>query len=1211
MQAAFITPIPLQAAPWRPLASRYPEFRVQYRVLGPLEAVSNNGESAALGGMKQRTVLACLLLHHNEIVSTDALIDATWSEDDVPASPRSALQTYVSRLRKQLGDGAIGARQSGYVLRVGPDDLDASVFERLALEGKRAAEAGQHTQAVERLDAALAMWGGEPYAEFTYLDFARGEAERLHELRRSVEEDRLQALLDLQRHREVIPALDKALELHPLRERLWVLYMTALYRDGRQADALEAYRRAASALGEQLGVEPGPDLREVEEKILLHDPELLHPAAMRSGGLPEGEITFVVATADDTGLAPDEDVWSDFDQQVDRHRGTVVPAMPHIRLAVFEHTTIALTAATEIQRIARQSLALAIHATEAFVRRGEYVGPGVSRATRVATAAGAGQILLTDAAARMVSPLDAPASLERADLDLPGMSTAETVYALRHPDLDTHAKVAPAAQRTNLQAGGLTSFIGRSMEMREIRNLTNQHRLVTLVGPGGVGKTRLGYQVAADLVGRFQGGVWLIELAALEPELMMPTVLSTLGIETFPEEEPVEAVARHAVNNPIFLVFDNCEHVIDEAAATVRRLLQSSDEVHVLATSRERLGVPGEIVYQVSGLATPAVDDALDFEDVAANDAVALFLERAQGVRSDFSLDASLAPAVATVCRRLDGIPLALELAASRLDVLSPKEIAARLDDRFRLLVTRDRGIPARQRTLEAVLDWSYDLLDQAEQVLLRRLAPFRGAFDLQAAENVCARDDLQSADVLDALGGLVAKNLVMSRVEHGTTRYSLLETVGVYARRLAEQHGETEEAYERHADHYRQLAADWFANEPPITNEFWEPLVAQLDNVRAMLEWLVHHRPSQDLLSAVGHLQWFWLFRSMTQEGLMWTRRTLGSDAAVGSARFQLLRGGGPLAAEERQYKDAERWTRESLEHWQSLGDSGEAATDLNNLGFIAQMQGQLVEALRLIESSIENLEKDSQPSVATQHKLSGSHITRAETLCDLGRLEEAEQSARRALDIERAIETDAYLCHESLRSLGRIALSTGDAANATDWYTQAKDVGSSLGADFTVRSLNGLASVALSKEDLQAAEQLLRQAVDLVDSPTADRLESMRLLSLTHLVSGRVEQARATSGDMLVNSAGGGGERLLAGALEAVGLAECAGGDSALGAKLLASAWAARRSAGLVSPNWARQVLERIAVRYGFSLTDLESVNEEAPLSTSAAGRLALGVR
>jgi predicted ATPase/DNA-binding SARP family transcriptional activator len=1183
---------------------------VDYRVLGPLEAVSEEGEPVRLGGSRQRAVLACLLTRHNQVVSTDRLIEATWG-DDPPSSPKSALQTYVSRLRKALGDGAIRAKAPGYVLRLGPDELDAAVFERLVDDGRRAAELKNLAAAVERFDAALELWNGEAYADFAYADFARGEAERLEELRRTVIEDRFAALLEQGKHREAVPGLERALDDQPLRERLWGLAMIALYRDGRQAAALRAYRRAADLLGEQLGVEPGAELREIEERILLQDPELATPSTAPRSGLPEGEVTFLVGA----GAAESSAAWETFRRGAELHGGHVVESAATQRMAVFPTTSQALYASIDIMRQAPRDAdppSMGIHATEAAIRRGGYVGNGVSRATRIATIANPGQVLLSAAAARAASPLDEVTRLTRLDdIAIPGMSSTESVYVVGHPELGP-AHERPAASRTNLSAGGLTSFIGRDAEIQEVRTLTTGHRLVTLAGPGGVGKTRLAYQVAADLVGRYAGGVWLIELAGLEPELIMPTVLSTLGIEAFRGESAAEAIGRHADRAPVLLVLDNCEHLIDAAAEAASQLLRASRHVGMLATSRERLGLPGEQVFQVSGLATPPAGDALDIEVLTRSDAVALFVERAQGVRAGFALDLSAAGAVATLCRRLDGIPLALELAASRLDVLTPREIAARLDDRFRLLVTRARGIPARQRTLEAVLDWSYELLSPTEQLLLRRLAVFHGPFDLQAAEDICSGDALAGDEVLDTLGGLVAKSLVTSRVDAEATSYTLLETVHAYAGQLLRQSEEAASLAERHADHYRALARGWAENEPPVVNPWWKRLVAQVDNVRFALEWFADHRAVDDMLALVGDLQWFWVFRSMSTEGLAWTRRALATPETPHDLRIRLLRAAGPLAAEERRYAEAERWTRESLEHWQRAGRPVDAASDLNNLAVMARMQGRLEEALELVEASIANIEGARSRAYRDLHKLAGSYISRAEILCELGRLEAAETAVRRAGQIEADIDTDSYLHHDALRVMGRITLADGRIDEATEWFHQAEVVGDDLGSDYTTRAKNGLAAVALVRGDLDSARMLLRDALQLVDPTATDRLESLRLLGLALLLAGETEAATDAAHEMVTRSAGGGGERWLAEALEVAGLCAAAMGDADQSATLLRSAHHALRSAGIVNPAWHLALVEQIAERYELDLGALGAPSgDREPLSTGEAGRLALAAR
>ncbi|HUG08107.1 MAG TPA: BTAD domain-containing putative transcriptional regulator [Acidimicrobiia bacterium] len=1184
---------------------------MQYRALGSLEAISPDGELVPLGGVKQRRVLACLLVHHNEVVSADRLIDVTWGTD-IPASPKSALQTYISRLRKNLGEEAISAKSPGYVLRVGPDDLDALVFERLVADGRRMAELGSHESAVERFDAGLAMWSGEAYADFLYEDFARGEAERLQELRRSAVEDRLESLIELGRHREAIPRLEQALEENPLRERLWHAFMVALYRDGRQADALRAFSQARQKLIDELGVEPGPDLRDLEERILMQDPSLSGSGKRDPAGLPEGEVTFLVATSVDEVESDETSIWPMLKAKAGEHGGTVVQELSEQRLVVFDTPRSAIETAIDVQRDeAGSRLALAIHVTEAHLRRGEYVSNGVSRILRVGAVAAPTQIVLTAAAARALTPLDPPARLEfLEDLFIPGMSSPEPLYALWHSDSSPRIETVASQPKTNLQSGGLTSFVGRGAEIQEIRSSTVGHRLVTLVGPGGVGKTRLAFQVAADLVGRHSGGVWIVELAPLEPSLIEAAILETLRIEPFPDETWTDAVARHARHGSLFIVLDNCEHVIDHVAAAVDQLLRASEHVHILATSRERLGVPGEFVFQVSGLATPAANESIDPSKLSENESVALFVARGRNVRPEFDVDGDIAHAVATVCRRLDGMPLAIELAASRLDVLTPVEIADRLDDRFRLLVSRARGIPARQKTLEAVIDWSYELLSESEQVLLRTLAVFRGTFDIEAVEDVCAGPEVPAEDVLDMLSGLVSKSLVTVAVGSGATRYSLLETVNAYATRLLDASGERDDIGDRHADHYRRLARAWEQNEPPIVNHWWNRLIAQEDNMRSALEWIAHNRPVEEFVETVADLEFFWLFRSRTAEGLEWARRALEESTDAEDLRIRALRGAGPLAAEEQQYDEARKWTDESLRYWIARGNRLEAASDLNNLANIARMQGSLDEALSLVSECIALLEESQDRSYPTVHKLCGSHLTHGETLAELGRLDEAEATARTGLEMEESIETDSYLHHDGLRVMGQIALAGGRVEEAEEWFRRSDDIAEVLGADFVVRSRNGLATVALIMGDLDEAEAILREASAMLDARAADRLESLRLLSLTLLATGRPQDAEQVGLEMLTNSSGGAGERLLAQALNVVGICRAALGDRRLASTLMHSSAASRRGAGLVTPAWERSLTAEIGQTYGVRLEEsADDDDSNGPLSPGTAARLVLG--
>src|SRR5512132_881103 len=566
---------------------------MDFGILGPLE-VRNGGGLVRVPGAKERALLADLLVHAGRVVAADRLVEDLWG-DQPPGNPANTLQGRVSALRRALGPAGAGlvvTRPPGYVLEVDAERVDAGRFEGLVAAAGRATGAA----AARLLEQALGLWRGAALVEFADQPWAQVEAR-----------------LAGGGQAGVVAELEGLVAEHPTRERLRGLSMLALYRSGRQADALGVYQATRTVLAEELGIDPSPELQRLHQAILVQDPTL-------------------------------------------------------------------------------------------------------------------------DAAAP--------------ERDLPRHNLPER----------------------------LTSLVGREQELRDVAKLVEQHRLVTVVGPGGAGKTSLAVALAERLVAGHPDGVWLVELAALrDPALLAEVVAVTLGLG---EEAagpgialpaPAERLATFAADKAMLLVLDNCEHLVGACAELVGRLLQAGPRVRVLATSREVLGVPGEVVWPIPPLAVPdpaeadaagAGGQAAAPEVLVGYDAVRLFVERATSADPGFVLDATSGPAVAELCRRLDGLPLAIELAAARVRALPPVELAARLQDRFRLLAGGARTLDPRQQTLRATVDWSWELLKDPDRRLLRRLSVFSGGWTIAAAETVCAGDGLEPGDVLDGLFRLVDRSL-------------------------------------------------------------------------------------------------------------------------------------------------------------------------------------------------------------------------------------------------------------------------------------------------------------------------------------------------------------------------------------------------------------------------------------------------------------------
>ncbi|HKY15934.1 MAG TPA: AAA family ATPase, partial [Microthrixaceae bacterium] len=413
---------------------------------------------------------------------------------------------------------------------------------------------------------------------------------------------------------------------------------------------------------------------------------------------------------------------------------------------------------------------------------------------------------------------------------------------------------------------GVAAFVGRERERAKVAELLDDARVVTLIGPGGCGKTRLAVEVVSDVASRFSDGACWVDLQGVsEPALVAPVIGAAVDVHERPEEALTATLARRLRARHLLVVLDNCEHLVEACAELAGELSSACPDLHVLATSRVPLVVEGEATFEVTGLPVPDAD-AESASGVAAADAARLFEVRARQVATDFRIGDGNASAVAEICRRLDGIPLAIELAAARVRVLAPVQIAAGLSDRFRLLTGGARGAPARQRTLKASLDWSYDLLDDVQRVALARLSVFAGSFEMDAAEAVVSGDGIDSDEVLDLVAALVEQSLVQVAHSEGSARYRLLETIRMYARLRLSELDESAGVRDRHLQFYVGLAARAQRGLNGGQPEPWMARVAaDLDDLRAAMDWAAESRDLRGLVGITEPIVRFWFERGLS----------------------------------------------------------------------------------------------------------------------------------------------------------------------------------------------------------------------------------------------------------------------------------------------------------------------------------------------------------
>jgi predicted ATPase/transcriptional regulator with XRE-family HTH domain len=508
-------------------------------------------------------------------------------------------------------------------------------------------------------------------------------------------------------------------------------------------------------------------------------------------------------------------------------------------------------------------------------------------------------------------------------------------FARDEPDADDHTlstQTVPVqsttdTRRHNLPAP-LTTFIGREEELGAVTELVGTQRLVTLTGPGGVGKTRLALRVAKETLGQFPAGVWLVELADVaDAALVAQEVAGGLGLRDTPGRPALESLTRFLRDRELLLVLDNCEHLLEACAPLVHTLLRACPGLALLATSREPLGVEGEAVFQMPSLAWPAWDQSASLEHVTAFASVRLFTDRARLVRPEYQLAARDAAAVANICRRVDGIPLAIEMAAARVNTLSIEQLAGRLDDAFRVLISGSRTAVPRQQTLRATIDWSYDLLAEGERLLLQRLSVFAGGCSLEAAEAVCAAEGLQAGQVLEVVAMLIAKSmLIADRLPGEPTRYHLLETVRQYAGEKLEAAGESSRLRTRHRDYFiRFVEANLPLPGSQDRHRQIRKLQGELENLRRALDWSFRNDEESDHgPRLISMLYDYWPFQ---QEWLEWNKRAIawcqshpGTSPVIYMEMLQL---GSTFASLNDPYT-AVAWSEQAVAICRLLGPSG-----------------------------------------------------------------------------------------------------------------------------------------------------------------------------------------------------------------------------------------------------------------------------------------------
>jgi predicted ATPase/DNA-binding SARP family transcriptional activator len=897
------------------------ERGIVFHILGPIE-ISVDGRSIPLPRGYARSILGMLLLHPNRVLSPDDLIDALW-RDNPPRTAPNVLQAHVVSLRRALRAGGerlvtrLETQPSGYRLRVEPQELDSELFEAAVADAQRLAPADPG-RTVAELRLALSGWRGTVDAGGKDSSAAAGAITRLEELRLGACETLAELNLQLGRARDAVADLEPLAREHPFRERFHALLMIALYRTGRQADALAAYRSVRDTLVDELGVEPGPELRALELAVLRQEPGLMGSSA----GPP---------------------------------------------------------AAIE-------------------------AGPAAASSSSVGAA------------------------------------------AIHHmPSIET-------------------SFIGRGAELTSVAELLGAERLVTITGVGGAGKTRFGLQAAALVGEGFPGGIWFVDLIPVpDAERLGLAVAAGLGIAEQVGRGILETLIEGLGDTRRLLILDNCEHVVEPCARFAEALLERSPGLSILATSREPLRLSSEVLWRLAPLDLPAGPNIAAGGDPVPSDAVRLLLDRAARVRpgrawSDVDLEA-----MAQICHRLDGLPLAIEMAAARLRVLEPQDVLDRLDDRFRLLTDGGRTAIPRHRTLRATLDWSYELLDEGDQAVLRRMSAFATAIPPAAVEAVCGGPEM---DAVEAVVRLADRSLAITLVSpDGRSRFGLLDTVREYGRVQLRATGEEQAIAQRHLAFWTAFATAAFEQRHDDRDHQADALEREVGELRLALD-RAHSLDGGAEVALAGRLGWFWTHHSHLTEGRRLLDRALSGSEGDELDRARCLCAAGAMAAMQGEASAFEKFEA-GLAILRRRGEAAEECAALDDYGWAKFFLGDLDGAGAVFERAVHLAELSGIPSLVRRANAGLGQVLVAKG--DVGR---ARSLAEQLLRIAGG---DLWTSHLAHHYLADCALLAGDPGGALVSYKVALDLARQMGnVSETAIELQGVAMASAGIDDPELAVRL-----------------------------------------------------------------------------------------------------------------------------------------
>ncbi|MEE9581372.1 MAG: tetratricopeptide repeat protein [Acidimicrobiia bacterium] len=900
--------------------------------------------------------------------------------------------------------------------------------------------------------------------------------------------------------------------------------------------------------------------------------------------LPSGTVTFLFTDIEgSTRLA--QDLGPDYQSVIEEHHrlvregldaggGTEVSTEGDSFFCVFTNTRAAVETAASLQRAlasfswsagAEVRVRMGLHTGEGTLGGDNYIGLDVHRAARIAAAAHGGQVLVSDAT-RALTETKLPRGVALSDLGLHGMRDLPHPERLHQLLIDGLPNSFPAPRSVDAQPNNLptqlTSFVGRDQELAEAADLIGGARLLTLTGVAGSGKTRLALESAARVVDRFPHGVWFVELAALtDAAFLEEEVATVLRIQQQPGRDLFETILEVLRPKAVLIVLDNCEHVLDSAAKFVGAALGYAPNLRVVATSREPLGVPGEVTLRVAPLSLPQADEVRDGAGSGLSDAVRLFADRGASADPSFRLTADNAESITHICQRLDGLPLAIELAAARLRSFSPAEIASRLDDRFGLLTGGTRTSLPRQHTLRAAVDWSYELLSDAEQKLFDRLSVFADGFTMDAVEAVCGEG---AVDVVDTVIRLVDQSMVVAESRLGSgTRYRLLETLRQYGWQRLEERGEDVEIRTRHAEFFLRISDEARPHLHGRNHGDWmQRLSAEHENCRAALDWCRDTGEVEVYLRLVAGWGGFWLGFGLWAEA----RRRLTEALDLERGKHPELRLGAILAsaqvfvAEDRDRAGA--LAEEALDLADRHGDAETMVSALILGGYTAKHHNDIPRAEHLLERALQLSGEE------------GMEHERARALVTLGNVysrqdnEKARYYLEEGLALHRKLENLSGVA-QALHYLGAGAASSGDFDDAVAWLEEGLRVDALVGGrDNSGHILMELGEVRRLQGDAAGATKLLWKGLEFLtdagDQNCAARTRTR--LGLLALSEGSFSDANDHLATSLVASARIGDGNVVA-ALEGFAFLAAATGDPQQAVVVFSATEGIRRQRGMTA--------------------------------------------